>query len=48
MPTILTPVLLTAAGIVTVFDDVLAATGSTSVYNPFGDHAYTVPYITSN
>ena len=45
---IFAPVLLTTAGVVTTFDDVLAATISTWVHDEFGYHTHTIPYITSN
>ena len=44
---VLAPVLLAAASIVTILDDVLAFTVSAFVHNQFGYHAHTVPYITS-
>ena len=47
VPTVLAPILLTATGVVTVLDDLLAIALSTSIYNQFDDHAYTILYITS-
>lgn len=44
---VLAPVLLTAAGVVTVLDYILATTISTGEHDEFSYHALTVPYITS-
>ena len=44
---ILAPVLLTAAGVVTILDDVLAIAVSAFVHDQFRYHAFTVPHITS-
>ena len=45
--TVFAQVLLTAACIVPIFDDVLAIAISTSVYNKFGYHFLTILQITS-
>ena len=39
---VFTHVLLTAARIVSIFDDILAVTISTFVYNKFGYHIHTI------
>ena len=44
---IFTPILLATAGIVPVFHDVLASTGSTCVDNKFCDHLLNILLITS-
>ena len=40
--TVLAPILLTATGVMTVLDDLLAIAPSTLVYNQFGYHAFTI------
>ena len=43
----LAPVLLTAAGVMTILDDSLATATSTLVDKQFRDHDLTIPLITS-
>jgi hypothetical protein len=47
-PAIFAQVLLATAGIVTIFDNILAATTATAINNQFCDHTHTIPLITSN
>ncbi len=45
--TIFTIILLATAGVVAVFDNILALTVPTLVNNPFGNHVHTILHITS-